>query len=358
MGCTAIHGRSRPRTITPPPESMLGIPFRWRQTSSPWLESITMAALSFSGLPVAAQVSAAPTVQQLPIPTWQRVAGGTMAFEVAAIHLAEAGTFVPPSFELGIEGTTIPSGGRFFASFALEDYIEFAYKVMPTPEQREAMHAALPRWARDHYFVIQAQAPGSPTKDQMRLMMQALLADRFHLRVHFEARTERVLALVLVRQGQPGPRIRPHSQGLPCDTKWMPPLDRTAPTVPPGGFVPKCGSFDGLDGPNGTFLAGARNATLEQFADYLPNMDDLGRPVVDQTGLSGRFDFTLQWVPERKRPPENGAGTTLEITGPTMVEALREQLGMKLQPARAPIQILVIDHVEPPSPNKCWGPSV
>jgi uncharacterized protein (TIGR03435 family) len=185
----------------------------------------------------------------------------------------------------------------------------------------------------------------------MRLMMQALLADRFRLRVHFETRTEPVLALVLIRPGRLGPRIRPHSQGLPCDAKWSPLLDRAAPTVHPGGFAPKCNSFDGIEGPNHTWVAGARNATLDQFAEYLPNMEDFGHPVVNQTGLSGTFDFTLQWAPERKGPAEDGSSAPLDATGPSPIEALKEQLGMKLQPTRAPVQILVIDHVEPPSPN-------
>jgi bla regulator protein blaR1 len=310
-----------------------------------------MACLSPAAPALAAQVSAAPLAQPPYTPAWQRAAGTKMAFEAASIHVAEPGPFLPPSFELGIEDTAVPPGGRFFASFALEDYIEFAYKVMPTPEQREVLLAALPRWAKTQYFVIQAEAPGDPTKDQMRLMMQALLADRFHLRVHFETRIEPVLALVLVRPGRLGSGIRPHSQGLACDAQWTSPLDRTAPTVPPGGLARSCGSFDGLEGPNHTWVASARNATLEQLAQYLPYMEEFGRPVVDQTGLSGRFDFTLQWTPERRRPAGDGDSATPESTGTSPVEALKEQLGLKLQSTKAPVQILVIDHVEPPSPN-------
>jgi bla regulator protein blaR1 len=285
------------------------------------------------------------------MPDWQKAAGSKMEFEAASIRLAKPGPFISPSFSLGIEDTSIPPGGRFIASFALQDYIEFAYKIMPTPQQREAMLAALPGWAKTDFFVIQAETPGNPTKDQMRLMVQALLADRFHLRVHFETRTEPVLALVIIHQGRPGPRIQPHSQGLPCDAKWTPPPDLSATTVPPGGIASKCGSFDGIPGPNHSFLAGARNATLKQIAEYLPNMEDLGRPVVDQTGLSGRFDFTLQWTPERNRLPSDVSSTMLEASAPTLIEALNEQLGIKLQSTNAPVQILVIDHVEKPSEN-------
>jgi len=298
---------------------------------------------------LAAQVSLSPTPQRPAIPAWEEAAGRSMSFEVASIHLAKPGPFLKPTFSLGVEDEAIPPGGHFFASFALEDFIEFAYKIMPTPEQRETMLAELPRWAKNNYFVIQAEAPGNPTKDQMRLMMQALLAERFSLRVHFETRIQPVLALVLTRQGRTGPRIRPHSEGLDCGAKWTPPRDRTAPTVPPGEFTPECGTFDGLDGPNNTFLAGARNATLAQLADYLAWEQEFGRPVVDQTGLSGRFDFTLQWTPEYKRP-HNDDGV-LDVSGPSLFEALKEQFGMKLESAKAPVQVLLIDHIDPPSPN-------
>jgi uncharacterized protein (TIGR03435 family) len=259
--------------------------------------------------------------QQPAIPAWQKAAGGSMSFEVASIHPAKPGPFLQPSFSLGIEDEAIPPGGRFFASFALEDFIEFAYKIMPTPEQRDGILEELPRWAKNEYFVVQAEAPGNPTKDQMRLMMQVLLAERFNLRVHFDARIEPVLALVLIRHGRTGPRIRPHLEGPACDAHWTPPPDRTAPTVPPGEFTPECGTFEGLDGPNNTFLAGARNATLAQLADYLAWEQDFGRPIVDQSGLSGRFDFTLQWTPESKKPHGDSIG--LDVSGPSLIEALK-----------------------------------
>ena len=310
---------------------------------------IAPASLALAALALVAQTPR-ETAPQAPKPAWQSAAGGKMSFEVASVRRAEPGPFLRPSFELGVEDSPVPPGGRFFASFALVDFVQFAYKIMPTPEQQAAMLAALPQWAKTEYFVIQAEAPGNPTKDQMRLMMQALLADRFHLRAHFETRIEPVFALVLTRQGRLGPRIRPHAEGLPCSAPWTPPADRTAPTVAPGGFTAVCGSFDGIEGPDHTFWAGARNATLEQVADYLAWEQNLGKPVVDQTGLTGRFDFTLQFTPECTMPTAESA-CAVETTGITLIEALREQFGMKLQPTRSPVQILVIDHVEPPTPN-------
>ena len=284
-------------------------------------------------------------------PDWQKAAGGKMEFEVASIRPAGTGAFVPPNFGLNIDDGPIPPGGLFTADFPLAIYIGFAYKIMPTSEQEQTMVAHLPKWVASDSFVIQAKAEGSPTKDQMRLMVQSLLADRFKLAVHFETRTIPALALVPLKPGQTGPRLRPHAEGLACDAKWIAPPDRGSPSVAPGGFMPVCGSVQGISGPNHTVILGARNITLAQIADYLPSVQDFGRPVLDQTGLSGAFDFSLNWLHERSGPSPSGADAQLDPGGPSLFEALKDQLGLRLKPVNTPVQVLVIDHVEPPSPN-------
>jgi hypothetical protein len=98
-----------------------------------WLGVTVLALLSLAAPGLTAQVSTAPKVKRSDILAWQQSGGTKMAFEVASIRVPEPGPFLPPSFELGIEDTAIPPGGRFVASFALEDYIEFAYKILPTP---------------------------------------------------------------------------------------------------------------------------------------------------------------------------------------------------------------------------------
>ena len=133
-----------------------------------------------------------------------------MRFEVASIRLENAGTFTQPNLDLSKNDTTIPPGGRLVADFPLVKYIEFAYKIA---DEGEAMIAHLPKWAATDHFVIQAKAEGNPTKDQMRLMMQSLLADRFKLAVHFETHDLPVLALQLKRAGEIGPRLRPPFRG-------------------------------------------------------------------------------------------------------------------------------------------------
>jgi bla regulator protein blaR1 len=285
------------------------------------------------------------------LPAWQIAAGTRSEFEVASIRLEKPDTFQRPNMVLNSEDTPVPPGGRFIADFPLEIYIEFAYKIMPTREQEDAMFAHLPKWVSTDRFVIEAEAPGHPTKDQIRLMMQSLLADRFKLAVHFETREIPVFALVADKPGKLGPGIRPHTQGLPCDKELKVPSDRTSSTIPPGGFIAACGRVQMIDGANHTKLLGGRDISIDHLAGYLPDFEDVGRPIVDETNLKGTFDFSLSWSPEgdAASPAENNRLANAE--GPPLVEAIKEQLGLKLKSTKARIQVPVIDHVEPLTPN-------
>jgi bla regulator protein blaR1 len=130
-------------------------------------------------------VAVGTLIAQLPdIPDWQKAAGGKMAFDVACVKLTKPGSFVLPSFWLN-DGDAKPPGGRFRGSFPVAVYINFAYKL--DGYELKEMSEHLPKWA-NHSYLIEAKADGNPTMDQMRLMMQSLLADRFKLRVHFESR--------------------------------------------------------------------------------------------------------------------------------------------------------------------------
>ena len=107
-------------------------------------------------------------------------------------------------------------------------YLQFAYKVRFSQQQVQAVRAKLPRWGFSDLFAIEAKADGLPTKDQFRLMMRSLLAERFHLQVHFENQETAVYALTLVKPGRMGPRPRLHRDGSPCENS------------PPTAFPPEC----------------------------------------------------------------------------------------------------------------------
>ena len=275
------------------------------------------------------------------IPEWQSAAGGKMAFEVASIKPSK--TFRPPNFPLDAGDAYAAVGGRFSADFPLIVYITFAYKLSLTQDQMRSLVEALPKWAASDMFEIEARADGHPTKDQMRLMMQSLLADRFKLTVHFESREMNLLALVLVKPGKLGPKLRPHEQGPPCD-----PSAEAANGTRADVFPPRCQVYARLRTAKGTYRDGSRDTTMAIFAGSLR---DLGHPVVDHTGLHGKFDFEIEWAPDPTGPPSSDVGPAPDSPGPTLIEALHDQLGLRLESIRGSMETLVVDHVERPSEN-------
>jgi bla regulator protein blaR1 len=286
---------------------------------------------------------------------WEKAAGGKMEFEVASIHPSEPGKFTPPNFALSEADDYIVNTDSLTADFPLPVYIDFAYKIMPSREEQHVTYATLPNWVTTESLTIHAKAASATTKDQMRLMMQSLLADRFGLKTHFEMQPMPVLALRLIKPGSPGPTLRSADNKFPCDAP-APPLPATKDSkMPdrngiPDGFPFVC-NFMLMRKPGNPMLLGARYVSTAMIADALSGLSNMGRPIVDETGLTGRYDFTLQWTPEENSEVPGGASTTEEPAGPTFVNAVEEQLGMKLESTGAPVQILVIDHIEQPSPN-------
>jgi bla regulator protein blaR1 len=279
-------------------------------------------------------------------PDWQIAAGGKMQFEVASVKASKADSF-SSLFPLSADDSYKSTGGRFSADFPLVSYVQFAYRLWMTPEQVGAMLEQMPKWAATDHYAIEARAEGNPTKDQMRLMMQSLLADRFKLAMHFETRQGKVLALSLVTTGKTGPGLRPHADGPQCDNDGDPstPLE---PAKPTDTFPQTCGNYAMVRKANGERQVGSRNTTLDLLADSLPILGNLGRTVINRTGLSGRFDFVMEYVAESSGPE---APNPLDLQGPTFLQALHDQLGLKLESTEGPIQSVVVDHVERPSEN-------
>ena len=121
----------------------------------------------------------------------------------------------------------------------------------------------------------------------------------------------------------------------------------------PKTFPPMCDSFAVIRKSGGALmLAGYRNATMDMLAASLAGFVGQGRPLIDKTGLSGRFDFTMEWAPESNgAPPSDTPTAASDPLGPTPLQALHDQLGLKLESAKGPVRILVIDRVERPSEN-------
>ena len=270
-----------------------------------------------------------------------------MAFELASVKPSK-GAFVPANLSLTPWDDYSATSGRFRADVSLSAYIEFAYKLWPNELQsREFSH--LPKWvATDRYSIEARAATANPTKDQMRLMVQSLLAERFQLAAHFEAREVPVFELKLAKTGKPGPKLVSHADGPPCDKPGSSPGDGLP------GFPADCHSLSVIPRP-GTMLilVGSRDVTMDVLAGAFSGAVPLGlgRPVIDRTGLTGTFDFTLEWALEPRAPAASDSPAPSAPVGPTPVEALRDQLGLKLGPTKASLPILVINRVERPSEN-------
>jgi uncharacterized protein (TIGR03435 family) len=290
------------------------------------------------------------------IPDWQTKAGGKMAFEVASVKLSTAKQ-VRINVPLDAGDRYTPTGGLFRADVPLWSYIQFAYKLWWPAEDLRKEIDRLPKWVTSDLYSIEARAAGNPTKDQYRLMVRSLLAERFQLAAHFETRELPVLAVVLATAGKLGPKLIAHADGRTCGDPTPSPgpapagLVRGEQSAGPENFPPLCDSLVVIRRPNGATVAGYRNATMDLVAGSLSGIVGLGRPLINRTGLSGRFDFTLDWAAESGALPPDSAGTASDPIGPTAAQALRDQLGLKLESGRAPVQILVIDRVDRPTEN-------
>jgi uncharacterized protein (TIGR03435 family) len=308
------------------------------------LATLGVAALGVAALaaPVLAGVLAPPRLRaQAPVaqpstPQWQIDAGGKMAFDVASVKQDPVGPTGSQTrnsnVSLGPEDRYAATGGLLSATnWPLLQYMVFAYKL--TPSQTQAIMSQLPKWATSDRYDIQAHASGNPTKDQFRLMMQALLADRFKLAVHHETKQLAVFALVLDKPGKPGPQLQQHPEDSPCSAAPVP------------GFPVPCGALVVSNQPHTRHVSG-RNMSMGQIATSLieGNMD---RPVLNRTGLSGNFDFSVEFSPD----VPSSANLQPDEPGPTFLEALKEQLGLRLESQTGPVDVLIIDHVEEPSPN-------
>jgi uncharacterized protein (TIGR03435 family) len=279
------------------------------------------------------------------VPAWQTAAGGKREFEAASVR--KSAPEAPSKGTQFLVPFDIPSAfpkGLFTANAPLFNYIAFAYKISDFSQYQTLMEH-LPAWAQSERFDIEARADGNPTTDQIRLMMQSLLEERFKLATHVENRERSVYALVLDKAGTLGPQLKPHPEGLPCVQNLNGLGGHSSDAERPTDF---CGMNEWLvDGrihmkfvkvPMGmiaTYVTGA--------ATMLGGMDS--RPVVDETGLSGDFDVDIEFAKITEPGGDTGAG------GPTFIQALTKQLGLKLVKQTGSVATFVIDHVEMPSEN-------
>jgi uncharacterized protein (TIGR03435 family) len=268
------------------------------------------------------------------------------AIVIAAVSpvLAQSGDQPSPAFEAAsIRPNTSNdvrsrvSGGRggmvTATNVTLRTLIRQSYGIL------SSQIVGAPAWIDNDRFDLTARAEGEISEARLMPMMRGMLADRFKLATHIEKRALDVYALVNARaDGTPGQELR--RSDIDCATLGAS-VARGAPRPPdgPGTRATQGQPIGPCDTRVGSGTLAARATTMERLARNLTASVD--RMVVDHTRLSGSFDVDLIWSPE-------GAS---ESSGGSIFTALQEQLGLKLVAARAPVDVLVIDHVERPSPD-------
>ena len=226
----------------------------------------------------------------------------------------------------------VQGGGRYSGqNMSLRLLLKTAYGV------HDSQIVGGPPWIDSARWDINAKAEGytdaSKFRDVARLMVRPLLAERFKVTLHHEMREVPVYALVVNKAGQFGPNFRRDDACDPAKPDVIEPA--------PGSLEPAAPLICGSDIFRPAHLV-ARGMTLDYLLIAL-GRTSIDRVVVDRTGLTGKFDWEVQWIPDDLRPD---AGSRPE--GPSIFQAFRDQLGLRLEAATAPVDVLVIDHAEQP----------
>ena len=210
--------------------------------------------------------------------------------------------------------------GIDFSHAPLEWIIGEAYQVqyarISSPDSR-IQDEFFSKRGTAHFYDITARAESAASKDQIRAMLQALLRERFHLTAHRESKTE---AVFMLRPAKSGPKLQ-ESAG--------------------GGEPSTAASLDGLI---------FRNMDMNRLSGILAQY--VGRPVLDRTGLTGTYDFSIKANLQLAATPDAPQKVALiEWLSSGLPEAMERQVGLKLEPDKAPVDYLVVEHVEQPSEN-------
>jgi uncharacterized protein (TIGR03435 family) len=191
-------------------------------------------------------------------------------------------------------------------------------------------------WFDSAHYDIVAKPESKPKLDEIPVMLQALLADRFQLALHRETKELPMYALVTARKdGKLGPNMKESTCG-PTRNAY----------APEPGKGPQCGFMR-----MGRGSLQTNGLPLDQFVVSISRM--LGRKVVDKTGLMGGFDMTVEWTPDQAVQPI-GDEPKPSADGPSIFAALQEQLGLKLEAQKAPEEILVVDRAEKITKRDCF----
>lgn len=242
--------------------------------------------------------------------------GQGLKFEVASVKER-------PRDSLIMQVGGAPLGARLnLQAMSLSDLVAWAYDVKiwqvtggPRWADQSKDRAVLDPATRRFDINAKAEGDGERPREEFRQMLRALLAERFHLGLHREPREIPVYALVPDKKGVKVRESGPEAKGVLLMTRS-------------GRIV-----ADGVE--------------MKVLAGWFSNANGVERPVVDETGLKGRYDFTLEWT----NPLAGPAGKDDAAAGPSIFTAMTDQLGLRLEPRKGPVEFLVIDRAELPDEN-------
>jgi uncharacterized protein (TIGR03435 family) len=229
------------------------------------------------------------------------------AFEAASVKLDKSG---------GRVGIRRDPGRLDITNMTLKAMVRYAYDV------RDIQISGGPAWFDSDRWDIAATAGREVNDAERKRMLQTLLLDRFQISIRRETKELPVYALIVAKSGS---KLRPNSEGKP---------ERISLNVSEKGFHHMIG----------------QNVPVESIAKVL--FGETGRIVMDRTGIAGTFDYELEWVPDAANMPLiNGAKPEGNQDGPSIFTAVQEQLGLKLESARGPVEVLVIERAEKAKDN-------
>jgi uncharacterized protein (TIGR03435 family) len=254
-------------------------------------------------------------------------------FEVASVKVAPP-RGSPGAYNgmgtMGGPGTSDPTRIRY-RNFTLKALVGMAYDV-------PYFQISGPGWVEDEHYEIIATLPKDTTKEQAHVMLRNLVAERFQLKIHHETKEVSMYSLLVAKNGPKLVVSKPVVADGDAGAVEAGPLKKDKDGFP----VLRKGMRMAMMSDNGHPVARAQG--VAENLDYLTSMlsVQLAAPVVNSTGLTEKYDFTISWVPQ----PPGGAPPDKEEFGPDLFSALQDQLGLKLVAKKGPVEMLVIDHAE------------
>lgn len=304
----------------------------------------TAGALLLAGFAISSLHGQAPQSAQ-PKQDATSATAAPLAFEAVSVKPAPPGSL--PYVPAFMRNRSAPIYGLQTMAGPVWLTISYAYQLQIS--EAKAAFQKQPSWVKNRIYRETFQVKGVVTSEQVREMIRTMLADRFGLQMHEFTKEGAVNRVMLTRPGVLGPNLKPHPEGAACSTQADASVGKAPDASTPS--APNCG-FSYYYLPGGILHVGLTDKTLVDAVRALAGIGVGGldtKPIADGTGLTDKYDVVLEFRPDSRvtttdpDADDNGA--------PTLTQALSQQLGVRLESGTGPVRIVVIDHLEEPTPD-------